>query len=174
MKTTTSEAANTAQYTLNPEKVKRFFADHLNRIYCAKSHLQKRLPEMRTFAHFTDLIHAITETLVDVEQQISRMDEIYDLLGTKPAAESCEGVLGLIEDAFNAIHHGDDDPQTRDLSILFYLQNIEAIEIASFKMLKLAAPKLERKEVKQLLKENFDAATEDLALLQVISARYFK
>lgn len=174
MKTTTDTVATAAPHTLDPEKVNRFFADHLNRIYCAKSHLQQRLPEMRSYAHFTDLVHAITETLVDVEQQISRMDEIYFLLGTKPGFESCEGVLGLIEDAFSAVRRDDDDPQTRDLSLLFYLQNIESIEMASFKMLKLAAPQLERKEIKQLLKKNFDEASDDLALLRLITSRYFQ
>jgi len=174
MKLATHPAEDRARHTLNPEKTNRFFIDHLNRIYCAKSHLQDRLPEMRTSAYFTDLVHAITETLVDVEQQISRMNEIYLLLGIKPGFESCAGILGLIEDAFSAIHQGGDDPQTRDLSILFYLQNIESIEMASFKMLKLAAPQLERKKIKQLLKENFDEASDDLALLRLITFRYFR
>lgn len=174
MEIITSPDENAAQHVLDPAQINRFFIDHLNRIYCAKSHLQERLPEMRSFANFIDLVNAITETLVDVEQQISRMDEIYFLLGVKPGFDNCKGVIGLIEDAFSAIHQRGDDPQTRDLSILFYLQNIESIEMASFKMLKLAAPKMERKEIKQLLKENFDEAKADLLLLHLITARYFK
>jgi ferritin-like metal-binding protein YciE len=171
---TVANLGSTSQHALSPEKLKQFFISHLNRIYCAKSHLQEWLPEMRVYAHFNDLINAISETLVDVEKQISRMEEIYILLDIKPSFENCEGVIGLIEDTFSVIQQGTNDLQSRDLSILFYLQNIESIEMTSFKMLRLAAPQLDKKEIKQLLKENFDEASEDLALLNVITSSYFR
>jgi ferritin-like metal-binding protein YciE len=158
---------------LNPEKLNQFFTSQLNRIYCAKSHVLRRLPEIGNHAHFTDLKYAITETVTDVERQIERMDQIFLLLETKPGFEHCQGVTGIIDDAFSAIHREADDPELRDLSILFYLQNIEGIEMASFKMLKMAAPKLDKKEIRQLLRENFDEAHEDLALLQHITSTYF-
>jgi len=53
---------------LSEDKLKNFFISHLNRIYCAKSHLVERLPEMKLQAHFNDLKHAIEETLEDVEK----------------------------------------------------------------------------------------------------------
>jgi len=174
MKTKSLDTQNFSTGVLHSRKLLAFFINHLNRIYCAKSHLQKCLPEMREHANFGDLTHAITETLVDVEKQISRMDEIYSILGVKPGFEDCLGVIGLIEDTFSAISQEMDDPEMSDLSILFYLQNIEAIEMASFKMLNLAAPRLDQKEIKQLLKENFDEAKEDLLLLQEITSKYLK
>jgi ferritin-like metal-binding protein YciE len=61
-----------------------------------------------------------------------------------------------------------------DLSILFYLQHIESIEMASFKMLNLAAPVIDKKETRYLLQENYDEASEDLALLRLITTKYFK
>jgi len=158
---------------LNPEKLNRFFITQLNRIYCAKSHLLENLPQIGIHAHFRDLTFAIKETVADVEKQIARMDEIFLLLEIKPAAEHCQGVIGIIEDAFSAIHKEAGDPEMRDLSILFYLQNIEGIEMASFKMLNMAAPKLDKKEIRQLLKENFDEASGDLALLQHITSTFF-
>jgi len=162
------------QGALSAEKLHSFFINHLNRIYCAKSHLQERLSEIRTYAHYTDLIHAITDIVVDVEQQISRMDKIFSLMDIKPGVENCQGVLGLIEDVFSAIGQQRHDPVMRDLSILFYLQNIESIEMASFKMLKLAAPAIDKIEIRELLKENFDEASEVLALLQLITEKYFE
>lgn len=159
---------------LSPQKLQLFFVNHLNRIYCAKSHLQERLPEMRTYAHFTDLAHAITETLLDVEKQISRMNGIFRLLKVRPNFANCEGMIGLIEDTFTAIHQERKDAEMRDLSILFYLQNIESVEVASFRMLTLAAPVIGNKEIIQLLKESFDVARDDLTLLRFITANYLK
>jgi ferritin-like metal-binding protein YciE len=159
---------------LSAQNLRVFFISHLNRIYCAKSHLQKQLPQIREHAHFTDLSHAITETLIDVEKQLARMDTIYHLIGVSPDGENCHGMIGLIEDTFSAIYNEKQDPEMRDLSILFYLQNIESIEKASFKMLNLAAPLIDKKEIRQLLKESFDEATEDLTLFQLIASNYFK
>lgn len=159
---------------LSAAKLEVFFIKNLNRIYCAKAHLQIRLPEIRTYAHFTDLTHAITETLVDVEKQISRMDRIFYLWDVEPDATDCQGMVGLIEDAFTAISQEQADPEMCDLAVLFYLQNIESVEIASFKMLNLLIPEIDKKEIRQLLKENFDDASDDLALLRLITSRYIK
>jgi len=61
---------------LAPEKLKKFFIRHLNRIYCAKLHLVHRLPEIADLAHFNDLQQAIAETIEEVKMQIARMRDI--------------------------------------------------------------------------------------------------
>ncbi len=50
--------------------------------------------------------------------------------------------------------------------------NIESVQTASYKMLKMAAVKIGNAEVSQLLTENFDEAREDLKLFQHIAANY--
>jgi hypothetical protein len=57
--------------------------------------------------------------------------------------------------------------ELRDMSILFYLQNIESMEV-----LRIAAVKLKNKQIKQLLTENVDEAKESRTLLLLISAKY--
>lgn len=157
---------------LGPDKLKSFFITHLNRIYCAKTHLVKRLPEIESLAHFDDLKEAVAETTDEVEKQIARMREIYDLLNAEVAIESHNGLTGLVEDAFTAIRQHGADPELRDMSILFYMQNIESVEMTSFQVLQIAAVKLKDPRISELLKENFDAAKEDRALLLMVSAKY--
>ena len=159
---------------LSAENLSHFFISHLNRIYCAKSHLQERLPEIRTHAHFTDLFGAISESIADVERQIARMDSIYQLLNAEPNFENCKDMIGLIENAFNVIFEDSENPVTRDLSILFYLQQIESIEMAAYRLLNMVAPLTNRKEIVKLLNENFDDAKEDLVLFQNITGIYFR
>jgi len=159
---------------LSAASLRSFFIDHLNRIYCAKSHLQERLPELRAQAQFSDLSQSISETLVGVEKQVSRMDQIFLLLKIKHTFENCQGLIGMIENTFTAIQQERKEAALPDLSILFYLQQIETVEMASFKMLNLTAPLMNNEKLRQLLKENFDEASEDLTLLQHISSKYFK
>jgi len=156
--------ASSAAMNLGLEKLKAFFISYLNKIYCAKAHLQERLPEIQHQSHFADLKHAIGETLEDVNRQITRMDEIYALLDEEPSVVDCSGLIGMVEDAYTEIHKESGNPELRDLSILFYMQNIEILQIA--------AVKFKNRHIKQLLLENFDEAKADRALLLLITTKY--
>jgi ferritin-like metal-binding protein YciE len=131
-----------------------------------------KLPSIAEEVEFADLKNAILETVADVEKQIARMEVIYSLLDSEVSKGSIYGLTGLIEDAFEAINEQRGEPELRDLSIIFYLQNIESVEMASFQILQMAAVKLKNKHVNQLLKENYDEAKADRTLLLLISSKY--
>jgi len=157
---------------LGEAKLREFFIDHLNRIYCAKTHVVKRFREVAGLAHFKDIFHALNETADDVEKQIFRMQMIYSLMDTKYREGICSGMTGMLDEALVAIYEEDSDTALRDMAILFYLQNIEGIEAASFQVLQIVSRKLKNTDVQQLIRENFDEAKEDRALLLMITARY--
>jgi ferritin-like metal-binding protein YciE len=157
---------------LGSKKLKVFFVNHLNRIYYAKMHLVQWLPKLQDEVNFSDLRHAIRETVEDVEKQIARMELIYELLDAEISKGSINGLTGLVDDAFEAIREQAGEAELRDMSIIFYLQNIESVEMASFQVLQIAAVKLKNKQVIQLLKENYDEAKADRTLLLLIAAKY--
>jgi len=157
---------------LGDKRLLDFFISNLDKIYCAKKHMVARFPEIAGEAHFEDLNQAIMETVDDVKKQIVRMDEIYDRLGAENKAAGCQGLAGMIEEAFTAIADQQDDTALRDMAILFYMQNMESIEVASFQALQILAKKLKNAEITQLLKENLDEARDDRKLLLEITAKY--
>jgi ferritin-like metal-binding protein YciE len=65
--------------------------------------LVKKLPKLKLQVTFKDLKHAIEETIENGERQIARMDLICMLFNTGPSDESCNGLKGLVDDAFIAI-----------------------------------------------------------------------
>ncbi|WP_285008365.1 DUF892 family protein [Pedobacter faecalis] len=157
---------------ISPDKLMRFFLDHLDRIYMAKMHLIRKLPELHQQAHFADLRNAIQETITAVEEQLTRLQMIYTILDADVTYDSSSGLTGLIEDAFQAIESQSDEPELQDLSIIFYLQNIESVEMASFQILQMAAVNLKNKQVSTLLKENYEQAKAGRALFLLISSKY--
>ena len=157
---------------LGSEKLKIFFIKHLDRIYGAKLHLVSKFPALEQEVEFADLKNAIIETVSDVEKQIARMELIYSLLDAEVSKGSIHGLTGLIEDAFESINEQRGEAELRDLSIIFYLQNIESVEMASFQILQMAAVKLKNKHISQLLKENYEEAKADRTLLLLISSKY--
>ncbi|TCC92395.1 DUF892 family protein [Pedobacter frigiditerrae] len=154
------------------EKLKTFFIGHLDKIYCAKIHLITRLPQLLEQAHFADLKSAILETINHVENEISRMEMIYTILDSTYSDCNAKGLTGLVEDAFSAIQQQGKDRELRDLSILFYLQNIESVEMASFQILQMAAVKIKNKQIANLLKENYEEAKADRTLFLLIASKY--
>jgi ferritin-like metal-binding protein YciE len=167
-----SDYSSWERINLGSEKLKIFFLKHLDRIYSAKLHLIAKLPNLAEEVQFLDLKNAIQKTVIDVEHQITRMQIIYTLLDSGYNKSSINGLTGLIEDAFEAINEQSGESELRDLSIIFYLQNIESIEMASFQILQMAAVKLKNQHINQLLKENYEEAKADRTLLLLISSKY--
>jgi len=157
---------------LSSQELRYFFISHLNRVYCAKSQLAEKLPELAKRSHFLDLQQAIEETVEIVGNQLSRIKEIYIRLDTFYHPESCTGLIGILDEAFQSIGNPADSPSIKDLSILFYMLNIESIEIASFKMMLLVADQIQNEGVQQLLLECYDEAKEDKILLRQITEQY--
>jgi len=158
--------------SLDGDQLKTFFIGHLDKIYFAKLHLITRLPELLEQAHFSDLKAAILQTIDHVEKEISRMEMIYTILDSNYSDYKSKGLSGLVEDAFAAIQEHGRDKELRDLAILFYLQNIESVEMASFQILQIAAVKLKNKQVVSLLKENYEEAKADRTLFLLIASKY--
>lgn len=149
-----------------------FFIHHLDKIYAAKTLLISELPELYDNVYFSDLREGILETVEDVKKQISRMNEIYDLLETSYSDGDPNGLKGLIEDSFRDIQRHSENPELRDMSILFYLHNIECVEMASFQILEMLAVKIKIKQIKQLIKENYEDAKASRTLFLLINAKY--
>ncbi|WP_413666728.1 DUF892 family protein [Mucilaginibacter sp. Mucisp86] len=158
--------------SLAKEELKSFFISHLNKIYAAKAHLVANLPVIAAEAHFKDLRHAITETVEDVEKQMARMELIFALLDSSIDPGNFGGLAGLVDDAFKDIKLHAKKHELRDMSILFYLHNIESMEMASFQILQIAAVKLKNNQIKQLIRENYDEAKADRTLMLLIAAKY--
>src|ERR1700761_3725674 len=167
-----NQAKQSRTIQLGSDKLLKFFTENLNRIYCAKKHIVARFPEIAELAYFSDIRHAIEETVDDVKKQIRRMDEIYELLGSQNSMSGCTGLAGMIEEIFTVIADQKDDVALRDMAILFYLQNTESIEVTSFQSLQIIARQIKNDEIIQLLQENLDEAREDRKLLQIITEKY--
>ncbi len=162
----------TQQINLTRNDLYEFFIHHLNKVYSAKTHLLNRLPEILYQVQFADLEEAVHATIQVVQNQRQRMKAIYDLLDATMEEGSINGLKGLIDDSFDEIKSHQDNHELRDMSILFYLTNIEAMEMASFQVLQLLAVKIGHDEIKNLIKENFDEAQSDKALLLLITTKY--
>jgi ferritin-like metal-binding protein YciE len=165
--------ANNPQFT-DPAVMKSHFVHHLNRIYFGKTYLQKHLPLLITQSSFKKLQQGIQEVLDDVNKQIARIKEIYQLLDAEPTAENCVPIIAVFKDAFEPQPYEADCTLLNDLDIILYLQLLEHINITSYRMLKILAASLDNLQIQQLLTESFDESTDNDKLFVMIADEYVK
>jgi ferritin-like metal-binding protein YciE len=160
------------QIALQSADLRSYFIEHLNKIYCAKSHLVENFPTVLELATFADLKDAIGSSMVDLRNQLTRMREIYKIMHETYETGTCRMFSGLIEELFRGASEQHRGPELRDLSIIYYMQNIESLQMASFHALQMAAAKFKNDDISELLQDNFEEAETERALLRLITAKY--
>jgi len=153
---------------MGSEKIKTFFIDHLNRLYCAKSHLAERLPEIHDEAAFADLKQAIKETIACTEKQLARIEKIFSLMIIKYSFEKCQTLITFLETQFESLQLHATQAEVRDLAIVTYLYQLDSVELASSNILQVAVNSLNNQEIKALIEEQYSEAKADNALLLVL------
>ena len=156
---------------LDTEVLKHIFTHNLNRIYFGKCYLDKHLEHLISVASFPALQMAMDEFWSDIKRQITRMDEIYGLIGETPSDKNCNPIKSIVKDNFCL----DEDqilPILTDMDIIAYMQLLEHINITACSMLKIIASKLQMDQVEQLLVECFDESIDNDHLFMLITKEY--
>jgi ferritin-like metal-binding protein YciE len=131
------------------------FEDSLKDIYWAEKALTKALPKMAKNATSPELIDAINNHLIETEEQIVRLEQVFDLIGKKATAKKCDAMAGLIEEG-EGILEETEIGVVRDAGIIAASQKIEHYEIATYGTLRQFAETLGLTEAAALLEETLD------------------
>lgn len=161
------------------EGLRELFTDSLKDIYWAEKALTKALPKMAKNATSENLITAINDHLITTQNQVTRLEQVFEIVGEKAQAKKCDAMDGLIKEGESIMEETETGP-VRDAGIIAASQKIEHYEIATYgtscafaktlgeneAMELLAATLAEEKEADVTLTEaayntiNFDAAEE--------------
>jgi len=166
-KTTTSAGTVKPKKTA-AEGLRDLFIDELKDIYWAEKALVKALPKMIKNATTPNLVIAIETHLEETKNQVTRLEEIFNIMGEKAVAKKCDAMAGLLEEGDGILE--DTEPGVvRDAGIIAAAQKVEHYEIATYGTLAAWAGTLGEIEVAELLKEtlgeekNADAGLTDAA-----------
>jgi ferritin-like metal-binding protein YciE len=155
---------------LDDKLLKKTFLEHLNYIYHGKHSLLHFFAEIKEIAALQILKMAIQEGIDDTEIQLSNLDEIYTTIDEKPSKTNILSIKATMLEAYlSAIKEGK-NAMERDVFILFYLQQIEGIEITYFKVLKNLATAIGYSNT--FVDQPFDIAVENKILFEQIYKEY--
>lgn len=162
------KAASRAPQMDDRSLLEDLFLDSVKDLYWAEKALVKALPKMQKNATAPELQDAIAEHLVVTEEQVGRLEEVFEMLGEKAQAKKCEAMAGLIEEANSIMSETPKGTATRDVGIIMAAQKVEHYEIASYGSLVTLARTLGNEEVAGLLEETLNEEKEaDELLTQV-------
>ncbi|HLG55378.1 MAG TPA: ferritin-like domain-containing protein [Vicinamibacterales bacterium] len=124
-------------------------------LYSAEKQLVKALPKMAKAASSDDLREAIEHHLEETENQIGRLEQIFDLLDEKPRARHCAGIAGIIEEGADVLKQDAEDA-VLDACIIAAAQRAEHYEMAAYGTVAAWAEALDLPDVAQLLRDTLD------------------
>lgn len=113
-------------------QLEKFFTDSLKDLYWAEKHLTKALPKMKKAATTDELRSAIEEHLSQTEEHVTRLEQVFELMGKKAQAKKCDAMEGLIKEGESIVEETEDGSMTRDVGIIMAAQKVEHYEIASY------------------------------------------
>jgi ferritin-like metal-binding protein YciE len=109
-----------------------FFRLQLQDIYWTEQQLITALSDMQKAATNEDLRQQFGDHLVQTERHISRLDEIFGIMGIKPVATKCEAMDELIKEGQAVIKETEKGSSTRDAALIMAAQKAEHYEIATY------------------------------------------
>lgn len=113
-------------------QLEKYFTDTLKDIYWAEKHLTKALPKMQKAATTDELKSAIEEHIAQTEEHVSRLEQVFQLMGHKAQAKKCDAMEGLIKEGESIVEETEDGSMTRDAGIIMAAQKVEHYEIATY------------------------------------------
>ena len=127
----------------------------LQDMYYAEGKIQKALPKMIKAAQDEELKAGLEKHLEETAEQISKLEEAFELLGEKAKGEKCEAIEGILKEGDSLLEDFGKTP-SGDAAIIFSAQAVEHYEIARYGSLRAFAELLGMDEVAQLMSDILD------------------
>jgi len=149
-------------------ELRDFFIDSLKDIYWAENALVNTLPKMAANATSGSLSSAILAHLDQTNNQVTRLEQVFDLLGQKAEGKKCEAMAGLLKEG-DSILTETEVGAVRDAGIIAASQKIEHYEIATYGTLCAFAKTLGENDAAKLLTQTLAEEKEADCLLNDIA-----
>lgn len=138
-----------------PKKLEDLFHDTLKDIYYAEKKILSALPKMAKAAESDELRAAFEKHHGETEEQISRLEQVFEVIDEKPQGKKCAAIEGILEEGQEIIKEYKGSPAL-DAGMLAAAQAVEHYEISRYGTLRTWAQELGLDEAVKLLDETLE------------------
>lgn len=137
------------------DSLRKLYVEELKDLYSAEKQILQTLPKMAKKAKNPQLKAGFEEHVRVTEEQVRRLDQIFEALGKSPRGKKCKGMEGLLEEGKEVMQEDMDD-ETRDAALIAAAQMVEHYEMAGYGTVRTYANLLGEKEAAKLLQQTLD------------------
>src|SRR5438270_8675601 len=139
--------------------LRELYVDELRDLYNAETQLTKALPKMAKASSSSELRQAFEEHLRQTSEQVSRLEQIFEMLDEKPTGKKCLGMEGLVKEGAETMKEDYED-SVMDAAIIGAAQRVEHYEIAGYGTVREFAELLGENEHVSLLEQTLNEEKE--------------
>jgi ferritin-like metal-binding protein YciE len=150
------------------DTLQALYVDELKDLYSAESQILKALPKMIRAAEHPELKKAFTDHMKQTENQVKRLEQIFETLEESPKGKKCHGMEGVLEEGDELIKEKPEQ-DVLDAGLISAAQHVEHYEMAGYGTVRTWAEKLGRDEDARLLQETLDEEREADELLTTLA-----
>jgi ferritin-like metal-binding protein YciE len=132
------------------ESLKDLYLEQLKDLYSAETQLVEALPKLAGRATSPDLKKGFQDHLLQTQEHVRRLEQIFQDLGDSPKGHTCEGMKGLIKEGEEMIKMKGDD-KVIDAGLIAAAQRVEHYEIAGYGTVRTYAEMLGKSQHASLL-----------------------
>lgn len=152
--------------------MEKLFLDELKEIYGAEKHQTVVLPLLKKAASSQRLQNVLANHLYTTREHITRLEEIFGMLGKTPEARQSEAILGISREVETVIESAEKGTATRDAGLVIAAQMLERYEITSYVSLAKMARALEYDDILDILELTLSDEKEADELLRALARNY--
>jgi ferritin-like metal-binding protein YciE len=137
------------------DSLSALYVEQLQDLYSAEQQITKALPKMAKHASSEKLSQAFEEHLAMTQEQITRLDQIFEELGEKPGGHTCKAMEGLVKEGEELMQQKA-DPDVMDAALIAAAQKVEHYEIAGYGTVATWAEMLDQGQAATLLRTTLE------------------
>lgn len=139
----------------NLDSFETLFVDQLEDLYDAEQRLVQALPKMASTAHNPSLKLAFEQHVRETQNQIARLERVFEMMGHKADRKTCYAMKGLIDEGQEVLSASGNEAVI-DAALIAAAQRTEHYEISGYGTARTFAQRLGRQDVAQLLQQTLE------------------
>ena len=152
------------------KKLDQLFHDTLMDVYFAENKIVEVLPKMHEAAKSNELKSAFEKHLVETKVHVTRLEEVFAIIGKEPEKKTCPAILGITDEGAEIMEEYEGSPAL-DAGLLSAAQAVEHYEMSRYGTLRTWALELGLTDAAGLLQTTLDEEqATDLALTSIATS----
>jgi ferritin-like metal-binding protein YciE len=140
---------------MRKDSLRELYVDELRDLYNAETQLVKTLPKLAKASSNAALRQGFEEHLRQTSEQVSRLEQIFEMIGERATGKKCLGMEGLVKEGADIMKE-DYEGALMDAALIGAAQRVEHYEIAGYGTVRAFAKLLGENEHVSLIEQTLE------------------